>query len=113
MDCLFCKIRDGLVPAKRVHEDEHCVAFEDINPQAPTHLLVIPRKHIPTTLDLDPEDDAVVGRLHRVAADLARKRGIADTGFRIVLNCNAWAGQSVYHLHLHVLGGRPMRWPPG
>lgn len=113
MSCLFCRIRDGEVPAKIVHEDPDVVAFEDIHPQAPTHVLVIPRKHIATTLDLGPEDDALVGKMHRVAAEVARARGIDTFGFRTVINCNPGAGQSVYHLHIHLLGGRPMRWPPG
>lgn len=111
--CLFCRIRDRTIPARIVHEDAVCVAFEDIQPQAPVHLLVIPRKHIASTLELAPEDDATVGHLHRVAADLARKRGVADGGFRTLMNCNAGAGQSVFHLHLHLLGGRQLRWPPG
>jgi histidine triad (HIT) family protein len=113
MSCLFCQIRDGKLPAKLLHDDADCVAFEDINPQAPTHFLVVPRKHIPTALDVTAEDERLIGHLHVVAADLARQRGIASPGYRTVLNCNAGAGQTVYHLHLHVLGGRPMRWPPG
>ena len=95
-----------------MHEDELCTAFEDINPQAPTHVLVIPRKHIPTLLDLEEADAAQVGHLVRVAAKIARERGITD-GFRAVLNTNAGAGQTVFHIHLHLLGGRPFRWPPG
>jgi histidine triad (HIT) family protein len=113
MDCLFCKIRDRKVPAKIVFEDSQCLAIEDLRPQAPTHLLLIPRKHLATTLDIAAEDEVLVGHLHRVAAHLARERGIADHGFRTVLNCNPGAGQSIYHLHLHLLGGRAMRWPPG
>ena len=113
MDCLFCKIRDGKLPAKIVFEDDQCLAIQDLRPQAPTHLLLITRKHLATTLDVAAEDEALVGHLHRVAAHLARERGIADIGFRTVLNCNPGAGQSVYHLHLHLLGGRAMRWPPG
>lgn len=113
MTCLFCRIRDREIPAKIVHEDALCVAFEDIAPQAPVHLLVIPRKHVATALDLAAEDDALVGHMHRVAARLAAERGIAEGGFRTVMNCNAGAGQSVFHIHLHLLGGRQMRWPPG
>jgi histidine triad (HIT) family protein len=113
MECIFCRIRDGKVPAKIVHSDDECVAFEDIAPQAPVHIQVIPRKHIATTLEIAEGDEGVVGHLHRVAAKIARDRGIADAGFRTVMNCNPGAGQSVYHLHLHLLGGRPMRWPPG
>ncbi len=112
-DCLFCKIRDGLIPAKIVHRDEHCLAFQDINPQAPTHVLVIPNKHIPTVNDITPEDTSVVGHLFIAAAKIAREQGFADTGYRVVMNTNAQAGQTVFHIHLHVLGGRPLGWPPG
>ncbi len=112
-DCLFCKIAAGQIPAKVVHQDDEVVAFADVNPQAPTHLLVIPRKHIPTLNDLTPEDDALVGKLHRVAAKLAAERGISAGGWRAVLNTNRGAGQTVFHIHLHVLGGRQMTWPPG
>jgi histidine triad (HIT) family protein len=112
-DCIFCKIRDGFIPAKVVHRDEHCLAFEDINPQAPTHLLVIPLKHIPTVNDLTVEDREVVGHLSLTAAKLARQRGIADRGYRLVMNTHRDAGQTVFHIHLHVLGGRPLEWPPG
>lgn len=113
MDCIFCKILDRKIPAKIIHEDRECIAFEDINPQAPTHVLIIPRKHIASALDLTEADEKLVGKMQRVAAEIARKRGIADEGFRTVLNCNAGAGQSVFHLHFHLLGGRTMRWPPG
>jgi histidine triad (HIT) family protein len=112
-DCLFCKIAAGQIPAKVVHQDDDAVAFVDINPQAPTHLLVIPRKHIPTLNDLAPEDDVLVGKLHRLAAKLAAERGIAAEGWRAVVNTNRGAGQTVFHIHVHVLGGRPMTWPPG
>ncbi|HLM42741.1 MAG TPA: histidine triad nucleotide-binding protein [Myxococcaceae bacterium] len=112
-DCLFCKIRDGFIPAKVVHRDEHCLAFEDIHPQAPTHLLVIPLKHIATVNDLAVEDREVVGHLSLTAAKLARQRGIADSGYRLVMNTHRDAGQTVFHIHLHVLGGRPLEWPPG
>jgi histidine triad (HIT) family protein len=112
-DCIFCEIVEREAPAKIVHEDADTVAFEDVNPQAPTHVLVIPRKHIATINDLAPEDDAVVGKMYRVAAAVARQRGIAETGWRTVMNANRDAGQSVFHIHLHVLGGRRMRWPPG
>lgn len=110
--CLFCKIIEGSIPAKKVYEDERCVAIEDIHPQAPTHILVIPKKHIPTLLDLTPEDAGLVGHLHLRAAEIARGRDLT-AGFRLVFNCNARAGQSVFHLHLHLLGGRSFRWPPG
>jgi histidine triad (HIT) family protein len=112
-DCLFCKIVAKQIPAKIVHEDADTVAFQDINPQAPTHLLVVPRKHVPTMSDLAAEDEALVGKLFRVAAKLAADRGHADAGFRVVMNQNKDAGQTVFHIHLHILGGRHMRWPPG
>lgn len=113
MSCLFCRIRDGEIPAKVVHEDALCLAFEDLHPQAPTHVLVIPRKHIATSLDIAAEDEGVVGHLHRVAAEVARARGFAMDGFRTVMNTHAAAGQTVFHIHLHVLGGRNLGWPPG
>ncbi len=113
MDCVFCKIAEKKLPSKLVYEDEFAVAFEDLNPQAPVHVLVIPRKHIPTSLDLKEEDNAIVGRLFQVANRIARQKGIAERGFRIVMNCNAEAGQTVFHLHIHLLGGRAMHWPPG
>jgi histidine triad (HIT) family protein len=112
-DCIFCKIIDKQIPSKVVHEDEETFAFEDINPQAPTHVLIIPRRHVPTVSDLVPADDELVGKLHRVAAKIAKDRGIAQGGYRIVLNTNRDAGQTVFHVHLHLLGGRPMQWPPG
>jgi histidine triad (HIT) family protein len=112
-DCLFCKIVKGELPAKKVHEDADTVAFQDINPQAPTHLIVVPRKHIPTMNDIGEADEALVGKLFRVGAKLAAERGIAAPGWRAVMNANRAAGQTVFHLHLHVLGGRTMTWPPG
>ncbi len=113
MECIFCRIAEKELPARLVYEDEFAVAFEDINPQAPVHVLVIPRKHISTSLDLREEDNALVGRLFQVANIIARQKGIAERGFRIVMNCNPEAGQTVFHLHLHLLGGRAMHWPPG
>ncbi len=113
MDCVFCRIAEKKLPAKLIYEDEFAVAFEDINPQAPVHVLVIPRKHIPTSLDLKEEDNALLGRLFQVANRIARQKEIAERGFRIVMNCNAEAGQTVFHLHIHLLGGRAMHWPPG
>lgn len=113
MSCLFCRIAAGEIPAKMVYQDEQLLVIEDINPAAPLHLLLIPRKHIAGTLDLQPEDDLLVGHLFRVAAELARKRGVAENGFRIVTNTNADAGQSVFHIHFHLLAGRNMAWPPG
>ena len=112
-DCLFCRILAKEIPSKTVYEDEQAVAFEDINPQAPTHILVVPRRHIPSLNEVTAEDAPLVGYLHLVAAKLARERGIAESGYRTVLNNGRGAGQSVFHLHLHLLGGRGMRWPPG
>ena len=112
-DCIFCKIIDRKIPARVVHEDDETFAFEDLNPQAPVHVLVVPKRHVATVNDLLPEHDAIVGRLHRAAARIAAERGIAASGFRIVANTNRDAGQTVFHLHLHLLGGRPMQWPPG
>jgi histidine triad (HIT) family protein len=112
-DCIFCKIATKVIPAKIVYEDDSVVAFEDINPQAPVHVLVIPRKHISTSLETGEEDHALIGRMLQTANAIARERNIAGRGFRIVLNTNSEAGQTIYHIHLHLLGGRPMRWPPG
>jgi histidine triad (HIT) family protein len=112
-DCLFCKIAAKEIPAKLLHEDADTVAFEDIEPQAPLHALVVPRKHIATMNDIAPQDEALVGRLFRVAARIARERGFDATGWRAVMNCNRDANQLVFHVHLHVLGGRQMHWPPG
>ena len=112
-DCLFCKIVSGDMDAAIVAEGDSWLAFRDIRPQAPTHLLVIPREHVPTTNDLGPDRDALVGELVRAAADIAQAEGIAEEGYRLVLNCNRGAGQSVFHIHLHLLGGRPLGWPPG
>ena len=113
MSCLFCRVINGEVPSRKVHEDETIVAFHDINPQAPVHVLVVPRKHVPTLNDLAPEDSALVGDMMRRAAAIAKDLGIDARGYRTVFNCNREAGQSVYHIHLHLLGGRAMRWPPG
>ncbi len=112
-DCLFCKLVAGQIPAKLVHQDEDTVAFEDINPQAPTHLLVVPKKHVATLNDLSPADDALAGKLLRVAAKLAADRKVAEGGWRAVVNTNRGAGQTVFHVHVHVLGGRAFTWPPG
>ena len=111
-DNLFLKIIEKKIPAKIAYEDDRCVAFHDINPQAPTHVLIVPRKVIPTHEDIKDEDRDLLGHLHLVAAKLARQLGLKD-GYRLVLNCKEQAGQSVPHLHLHLLGGRAMKWPPG
>jgi histidine triad (HIT) family protein len=112
-NCIFCKIAAGEIPATIVHQDEHVVAFRDLNPQAPTHVLVIPRRHVATLNDLTDTDGELVGRLYLAAKRVAEMDGIAEEGYRTVVNCNAAAGQSVFHVHLHLLGGRPMDWPPG
>ncbi len=112
-DCLFCKIAAGTIPAKLIHDDEKCIGFLDINPQAPTHALFVPRRHIPTVNDLTLEDSELVGHLMLSAAKYARDNGIADAGYRLVMNCNSDAGQTVFHLHLHILAGRQLSWPPG
>lgn len=112
-DCLFCKIRDGQIPAKLVAEDDRAIAFRDINPQAPTHVLVVPRKHIASLNDLTDEDAALVGHLHVMARQIAEAEGIAQPGYRVLFNTGKLAGQTVFHIHLHLLGGRPLGWPPG
>jgi histidine triad (HIT) family protein len=112
-DCLFCKIARKEIPSKLLYEDADVVAFEDINPQAPVHALVVPRRHIPSLNDLTPADDAIVGKLARVAASIAQERGIAEPGWRSVVNVGREGGQLVFHVHMHCMGGRPMFWPPG
>ncbi len=112
-DCLFCKMVAGEIRPDVVYEDDAVLAFRDINPQAPTHVLVVPRTHIATINDLEPSHAELVGRLYLAAREVARQEGLAERGYRTVMNCNAEAGQTVFHLHLHVLGGRPMKWPPG
>lgn len=111
--CLFCRIIARDIPATIVYEDDRVLAFQDINPQAPTHVLVVPKRHIATLNDLGPDDDAIVGELVRRAAALAAEGGFAMAGFRTVFNTNRDAGQTVFHIHLHLLGGRPLAWPPG
>lgn len=113
MDCLFCKIADKSLNSDTVYEDEQVVAFNDISPKAPTHILIIPRKHIATINDLGDEDTDVVGYMVQTAKRLAQEIGIAESGYRLVFNVNRGAGQAVFHIHLHLLGGRSMEWPPG
>ncbi len=112
-DCLFCKIINHEIPGSIVYEDERILAFNDINPQAPTHVLLVPKRHITSLTDLRVEDDQLVGELVRRAAAIAKERGISAGGFRTVFNTNRGAGQTVFHIHLHLLGGRNMKWPPG
>jgi len=112
-DCLFCRIVSREIPASIVYEDDRVVAFTDVNPQAPTHILVVPKRHIASLNDLTPGDDQLVGELNRRAAAIAQERGIDARGYRTVFNTNRDAGQTVFHIHLHLLGGRSMQWPPG
>ena len=112
-DCLFCKIASGEIPCREVYADDERFAFEDINPQAPTHVLIIPRRHIPTLNDLGEEDTALLGRIVLRASKIAKERGLHEKGFRLNANCLESAGQSVFHLHFHLHGGRPFGWPPG
>ena len=111
-DCLFCRIVCGEIPAKKVYEDEHMYAFEDINPQGPTHVLIVPKKHIRGLKEATAEDSELIGRCFLTASHIAREQGIEE-GYRTVLNVGPGAGQSVFHLHVHLIGGRPLRWPPG
>jgi histidine triad (HIT) family protein len=111
--CLFCRIVAGEIPSTRVAEDELAIAIRDIAPRAPTHVLVMPREHIASAADLTDADAALVGRIFAMAADIARSEGIADGGYRIVTNVGTWGGQTVDHLHFHLMGGRPFTWPPG
>jgi len=110
--CPFCRILRGEMPAKKVYEDEHTYAFEDINPQAPTHVLIIPKRHVVDLKEAGHEDAEIIGRCHLTAAEVARRRGI-ENGYRTVLNVGPGAGQSVFHLHVHLIGGRSLKWPPG
>ena len=112
-DCLFCKILGGDIPADIIFESNDVIAFRDLNPQAPTHALIIPRKHVATINDLEEGDEALVGNLFLAAKKIATDEGIADAGYRVAMNCNEAAGQTVFHLHLHLLGGRQIGWPPG
>jgi len=112
-DCLFCKMVSGEIQPDVVFEDDDVLAFRDVNPQAPVHVLVIPKTHIATTNDLTTEQAGLVGKMILAARQIAADEGVAEPGYRMVMNCNPEAGQSVYHIHLHMLGGRPMNWPPG
>ena len=112
-DCLFCKIVAGEINAGIIYENDQVVAFRDINPQAPTHVLIVPRRHVATINDLDDSDKDDVGALYLAARDIAKDQEFADAGYRLVMNCNAAAGQTVFHIHLHLLGGRDFSWPPG
>ena len=113
MDCIFCKIAKHEVPAKVVYEDEQVIAFNDANPQAPIHLLIIPKKHIPSIMEITEEDGKILGKIALVAQELARKNNIDNKGFRLVINTGDEGGQTVNHLHIHLLGGRSLTWPPG
>lgn len=112
-NCLFCRIAAGQIPSNKVYEDDHSFAFRDINPQAPVHVLLIPKRHIASLKEAGGDDHAVMGHLMLVAGKIAAQEGIAESGFRVVANTGADAGQTVFHIHLHVMGGRPMAWPPG
>lgn len=113
MDCLFCSIIDKKIPADILYEDDKVVAFRDISPQAPTHFLVIPRRHIATLNDLQGDDCELVGHIVHTAKTIAAEQGLAEDGYRVTMNCNEQGGQTVYHIHMHVLGGRQLQWPPG
>jgi histidine triad (HIT) family protein len=112
-DCLFCKIRDGEIPADIVYENDDVLAFNDVNPQAPVHLLIIPKKHISTVNDVVDDDHLVMGKLFSAAKLIASQRGVSDDGYRLVVNCNEKAGQTVFHIHMHLLADRALTWPPG
>lgn len=113
MDCIFCKVIKGEIPAKVVYRDDSVIAIEDINPQAPHHILILPQKHIATLNDLNEEDNELIGHMVQTAKKLAKELGLSDDGYRLVMNCNQGAGQTVFHIHLHLMGGRMFRWPPG
>jgi histidine triad (HIT) family protein len=112
MDCLFCKIIAGTIPSKKAYEDDQAYAFADIDPKAPVHLLIVPKKHIPSLAEADADDTALLGHLHAVAKQLAAEHNLSK-GYRTVMNTGSDGGQTVFHLHVHLLGGRPMHWPPG
>jgi histidine triad (HIT) family protein len=112
-DCIFCRIIEGSAKAQIVYQDDALVAFKDIRPKAPVHLLLVPRKHIPTLLDLEAGDEGVIGSIFQAASRVAHEQGLAEKGFRLVVNCGEQAGQTVFHLHFHLMGGRTLTWPPG
>ncbi len=112
-NCIFCKMINGEMKCEIVYSDDHVIGIKDINPQAPVHILLIPRKHIPTALDLAEEDKDILKNIFLAANKIATDKKIGESGFRVVMNCNAGAGQSVFHIHFHLLGGRKMGWPPG
>ncbi len=112
-NCLFCKMVSGDIKPDIVYEDDYVLAFRDLNPQAPVHILVIPKKHIATINDITVDDEVLIGKLYTVAKKVASQEGIAESGYRAVINCNKGGGQEVFHIHLHIIGGRSMVWPPG
>jgi len=113
MDCIFCKIADGSIPSKKVYENDHVLAFEDLTPQAPHHILIIPRKHISTLNDFEAEDVKVFGEMGQAAKAIAKSLGVDERGYRVVVNCNEDGGQTVFHTHMHFMAGRGFSWPPG
>ena len=113
MDCLFCKIINGEIPSEKVYEDEYVYAFNDISPTAPVHVLIVPKKHISTINDIEDNDAELIGRIYLAAKKIAQEKGIAEDGYRVVTNCNQMAGQTVFHIHFHLLGGRELNWPAG
>ncbi|MBT4836547.1 MAG: histidine triad nucleotide-binding protein [Methylococcales bacterium] len=112
-NCLFCKIINGDIPADIVYQDDELLAFRDVSPQAPTHVLIIPKKHISTINDIEQNDAELIGKMMLTAKKIANDEGVSDEGYRVVMNCNALAGQTVFHIHLHLMAGRAMTWPPG
>ena len=112
-DCLFCKIRDGEIPSETVYENDDILAFKDVNPHSPKHILIVPRKHIATINDMEGEDAKIMGEMMLAAQEIAKTEGVAESGFRLVINTNDDAGQTVHHIHMHLMGGRNMAWPPG
>jgi histidine triad (HIT) family protein len=112
-DCIFCQMANGEIKTDFIYEDDNVVAFTDIDPKAPTHILIIPKKHIPTLNDLTDDDTPLIGNMVQVAKKIAKEHGIAEDGYRVLFNCNRGGGQAVFHIHLHLLGGRAMTWPPG